>query len=123
MYRISEDKGIKIVTIELSGFMDLGEFVVFTQKLLLVLQQYKEKEVSILALVERLDPISQESLQICLDSLSKTTKYFNKMAFVNRRVVTRMQSERIINLLFKEKGIKIETQTFKTTREALAFLR
>jgi hypothetical protein len=87
-----------------------------------ILGQFGKKEVLILAKVERLDPFAQSSIPLCIDCLSKTAGYIKKIAFVHKRVVTRMQIDRIVNEVNAIHGGTLIAKSCCTRNQALKFL-
>jgi hypothetical protein len=122
MYKIDVDKDKKIINIELSGRMLQKELETYTMDIIQTISQFKRNEVLVLASMERLDPVSQENISICIENLSALSAYIKKVAFVHKRFVARLQQERIVQTVNALKGIKLKAKSFNSRKDALKFL-
>ena len=122
MYKIDVDKDNKIINIELSGHMQLEELETYTTEIIEIINHFNKNEVLILASMERLDPVSQANLPICIENLTALSAYIKKIAFVHKRVVTRIQQERIVKAVNVKNGRNLPAMSFNTKNDALKFL-
>ncbi len=122
MYHISADTSNNLITVELFGYMEVGEWHTFIKEVSTVAEQFKRKELFILISLERLDALSQESLPICIEGLVIAADYVAKVAFIHKRVITRMQLGKMLAAVNKRCGNAFEAQLFTSRREAMAYL-
>lgn len=122
MYKIDIDKDNKLIKIELSGSINQDELKTYKNKVIDIVNQFNQKEVLILILMEKLDPLSQDCLNLCVEFLVRVSSYIKKIAFVHKRVVTRMQSDRIVRMANNIHGCELPSKSFGERTEALAYL-
>lgn len=122
MYRIDADKDKRLIRIEASGHLQLEELKNICKDMKEAAEQFGSDKIAILALLERLDPISQENVAICIENFIALSARINKIASVHKRVVTRMQNERLIKEVNIKNGWELNAKCFNTVSEALGFL-
>jgi hypothetical protein len=122
MYKIDADKDKKLIRIELSGHMQSEELKKYNREIFDAINRFCENEVLILASMVRLDPISQENLPACIENLAVLSARIKKIAFVHKRVVTRMQQERIVKEANRIAGRALNAKNFNAEADALRFL-
>jgi len=121
MYTVRVDKVNMIITFEVSGLIQLDELISISQEVRYTLMQFKQSEVSILVIEEHLDPFPQECLPIVIEIEKLILTHAKKGASVCRRVVTRMQLNRVEESARRcVNGIRIAR--FASEREALDYL-
>lgn len=123
MYKLEVDHYNKLVYVELAGYMDKTEIADFTAELLSLLPHFAAKEYSMYANMERLDPVSQDSIPYMAEALRQALLCLHKIASVHKRTVTQMQMRRIE--ADAKLGYDIDNRIicFPTRREALYYLR
>jgi|GEM_PF-4771180 hypothetical protein len=122
MYRIIPDKGNKLIYIELIGRLEMDDWRLFSQDMKVLSSQFNIKEFSILISLERMDTVSQECLPLCMEGLCNASKYADKIAFIHKRVMPRIQLNKILTFVNKRCNNATQTKLFTTKREAMTFL-
>lgn len=122
MYKIDTDKDNKLIHIELSGRILWDELQNYTDDAIKIIHQFGKNEVLILAILERLDPFAQSDIPLCIEGLYTVSGYIKKIAFVHKRVVTRMQMDRIVKEVNSLNGGLLNARSCNTKKEALKFL-
>ncbi len=122
MYKIEVDRNKKLVTVEVIGCFNKSEILSFVSETEVILNQFGKKEVSILMLMDRADPVSQEDSPLLSNSLSSSAEYIKKIANVHKKVVTRMQMQRMENEVNKITGETLEVGKFFCKKDAMDFL-
>ena len=122
MHTIHVDYTKKIITFEVAGILDLDSVKAFTHDLEEALYQFGPKEVSILACMELLDPVAQNCLPYMADSIAKAIAHARKIASVHKRVITRMQMERIEKSVYTGSEDQIRIVRFSTRQQAMRYL-
>lgn len=123
MYKLEVDHCNKLVYIELAGYMDKTEVADFTSELLSLLRHFKAKEYSMYANLERLDPVSQDSIPYMVEAVRQALLCMHKIAFVHKRTITQMQLRRIEAEAKLGYDIDNHIMGFTARREALYYLR
>ena len=122
MYKIDTDKDNKLIYIELSGQIQCDELQNYINELINLVSQFGKNEVMILATVERQDPFAQCCIPLLVECYCKIWGNIKKVAYVQKRVVTRMQVDRIVKEVNNLSGGLLAVRTFSTRKEALKFL-
>lgn len=122
MYKIDTDKDNKLIHIELSGRIQWDELRNYTNDAIKIVREFGKNEVLILATLERLDPFAQSDIPLCIESLYSVSDYIKKIAFVHKRVVTRMQMDRIVKEVNTLNGGLLNARNCSTKKEALKYL-
>jgi hypothetical protein len=123
MYKLEVDHYNKVVCIELAGYLDKSEVADFADELLSLLRHFKTKEYSMYANMERLDPISQDSIPYMTEVIRQALLTLHMIVSVHRRTVTQMQMRRIEAEAKLRYDIDNNILYFATRREALYYLR
>ncbi len=123
MYKLEVNHYNKIVCIELAGYLDKSEITDFSVELLSLLRHFKAMEYSMYANMERLDPISQDSIPYMTEVIRQALLTLDMIASVHRRTVTQMQMRRIEAEAKLRYDIDNQILYFTTRREALYYLR
>lgn len=122
MYRFQVDYQNKKLYNELSGHMDLNEITAYMHDLHSILEEFGSKEVSVIMVLERLDPVAQESLPICIEGLTIAAEHIKKIAVVHKRVITKMQFSKIWNAVNINCEGSLEVAICKSKNEALLYI-
>lgn len=122
MYTIHVDKENKLIRVELSGRINRDEVYRYTTELKNILQMPKESEYRMLLSVERLDPLPQELLPIMVDCMGSIGKTLDNIAVVYKKVVTRMQFQRIITLACLHSDLTNKFNKFNSLTDAIQYL-
>lgn len=123
MYKLEVNHYNKIVCIELAGYLDKSEITDFSVELLSLLRHFKAMEYSMYANMERLDPISQDSIPYMTEVIRQALLTLDMIVSVHRRTVTQMQMRRIEAEAKLRYDIDNQILYFTTRREALYYLR
>ena len=123
MYRFAVDEINKIIHIDISGFLKKDEILAFANDKRELFKQYNQNEYSLLIDAQRLDAISQDSVQYYQEAMETGLNWAKKIAVVNgNRMVTRMQMKRIESTARQDSEEKIAIMRFKTIAEALRYI-
>lgn len=122
MYHIDVDHENKFISIALSGCMTNEEIKSFAIELKDAIRIFNKKEVRVLAMLERLDPIPQISIPEFILLISEISIYIRKISSVHRRAVTRMQMARVEGEVNNCITNDIDIRRYATKKEALAYL-
>ena len=122
MYHIGIDVIRKYIIIEVSGHMTMNEVQEYVKDLTDTIYKYEDKELSMLIMAQRMDPLSQECLPTFKEAIRVTLTRIKKMAVVHTRFVTQMQMRRIEEEVCGELKMNCMIRRFKTKREAMNYL-
>jgi hypothetical protein len=123
MYRIELDHLEKMIRVELSGYMEKEEVVAFSREVNALLSELKSKEYSMYASLERMDPVSQDSLPYLISTSKNLLLHLRKIAVVHKRTVTQMQMRRIESIAKENEQIDNRIMRFYSRRDAMNYLR
>ena len=70
-----------------------------------------------------MDPLAQDCLPICIEGLSRVSAYVNKISFIHKKVLTRMQFERIVDAVNSKTNPNLNYKICFTKEEALFFIK
>lgn len=122
MYSINVDKMNRIIYLLFSGHVDYEEINAYIFDLVGTISQF-DKDVSVVVLMERLDPIAQEYIPVYIEGLCIVSEYIKKIAFVHKRVITRMQFKRILDTVNSKCTAKMVSRICLTKEEAISFIK
>lgn len=122
MYTIHFEIKRNKLEILLRGHLDLEELQAYTNDMFKIIAQTEQTQFLVLVDIINMDPFSQECLDICINGLAEASYYIKKMAIVYRKVVTRMQFDRIICNVNLHTKSKLTYQLFNTRIDALTYL-
>ena len=123
MYSIDIDHIDKIISIELSGFMTKEEVIAYASDVSNLLSKLESKEYSMYANLEKLDPVSQDSLPYLIEASKNSLIKLNKIATVHKRTVTQMQMRRVESNANEGNTIENKIMRFHSREEAMYFLK
>lgn len=123
MYTIHIDEENKLFRVELSGRLNRDEIYNYTTELKNILRQSKYSDYHMLMSVEKLDPLPQELLPIMIDCMGRIGKTLNNIAVVYKKVVTRMQFQRIITLACLHSDLNHKFSKFSSLTDAFHYLK
>lgn len=122
MYLINLDIKTRCVIIEISGLMQIEEVQAYINDLTNAVSEFEDKELSMLVLAQRMDPLPQECVEIYKEVTKLTLSKFKKVAEVHSRFVTQMQMRRIEEEVRREYKIDGAIMRFKSKKNALLYL-
>ncbi len=123
MYRINLDVIKKIIFIEASGSISLEEIKKGLADLSNLIYKLDRRQYSMLFLEQRLDPFSQECLEVTQKALILVLEWAKKIAVVyGNRTVTKMQAKRVEAEARKEVISNIPIMRFRTIDEAMKYI-
>ena len=122
MYHIGIDIIKKYLIIEISGPMSLEEVQEYIKDLTETVHKFEDKELSMLIIATRMDPLAQQCLPIFKAAFRLALTHMNKVAVVHSRFVTQMQMRRIEEEVSTEVRTDRMIRRFKTKKEALEYL-
>lgn len=122
MYRINIDVIKKLLIVEISGRMPLEEVQVYINDLTATVKKFDEKELSMLILAQRMDPLPQECINLFKEAIILLLTSLKKVAVVHSRFVTQMQMRRLEEEVKTENIIEGTIMRFKTKKDALQYL-
>ena len=123
MYTIHLDKENRLIRADLSGRINRDEVMSYFADLVNIIQPLKQEEYSMILSIEKLDPLPQELLPIMVECMVCILRNLDRIAVVHKKVVTRMQFQRIIILACLYDNIKDKFYNFNSTADAVRFLK
>jgi hypothetical protein len=102
--------------------MCIEKVVAYASELNSLLSQIKNNEYSMYSSLEKLDPVSQDSLPYLIESTKNSLLLMRKIAMVHNRTVTQMQMRRIETNANVDHLINNKIMQFRTQREAMHYL-
>jgi hypothetical protein len=123
MYRINLDVINKIICIEVSGSVSLKENNNLIIDIDDLVNKFPQKQYSMLFIVQRLDPFSQDNLPLSQQVAETALQWANKIAIViGNRTVTGMQLSRIATEARRKTNSITPVVIFHVINEAVNFL-
>jgi hypothetical protein len=122
MYRIDLDMERKRIDISFYGHIDLIESQNFTKDMRKILCQFENDHLLALVDIVRLEPFPQECLELYISGLTEASYYIRKIAIVYKKVITRMQHDRILRIANSQSKYKFSFQSFQSRLDALNYL-
>lgn len=123
MYSIQIDHTDKMIIIELRGYMEKEEVQAYATEVNELLSQLDSKEYSMFANLEKLDPVSQDSLPYLIAASKNSLISLRKIATVHRRTVTQMQMRKVESNANEDNSIENKIMRFPSRREAMHYLK
>ena len=123
MHTIHVNYTDQIITFEVSGLITKEEADLLSKGLAEALYQFAPRDVLVLIGMELLDPVPQECLPFFAIMIDMTLTHAKKVASINKRVVTRMQMDRITQSIMREHNDTVEVVRFNTRQEAMRYLK
>lgn len=122
MYKIEVEAEKKLVKVEIKGSFTTEEINSYLIEIDEILICYGKKEAKVLMALERMDPVTQDNLQLLIKGLSVEERYIKKFALVEGKVVTRMQMKRLETEANKLIQNELVVGRFNNKRDAMIFL-